>query len=159
MGEIFRIKMNLYSKALFISVVILTLFTSCAPTTSKDYQTQACVLMKAFVKDLKKIHDPRQLKKKQKVLKKHFNCLTILMMDYRSFFEKHPELDKEQSLKLQQIAYTLKCELYRLYQLDGGLSLIEEAQKDAYVKLGLFEHSLSNTKIDLYKSNKPLSKG
>ena len=59
---------------------------------------------------------------------------------------------------MQQKAYELKCELHRIYQLDGGLDLIEEIQKDSYLKLSLFEHSLTNKRIDLFKSNKPLSK-
>lgn len=150
--------MKSYLKTNLVILIFLLLFSSCSPTTSSDYQTQACVVMKNFVKDLKKINDPKQLKKKQQILKKHFNRLTSLMIDYRTFLDKQPEIVQEESLKMQKRAYELKCELYRIYQLDGGLDLIEEIQKDSYLKLSLFEHSLTNKRIDLFKHNKPLSK-
>ncbi|MCH9632124.1 MAG: hypothetical protein S4CHLAM6_04510 [Chlamydiae bacterium] len=150
--------MKAYPKNTVLLLIFLLIMSSCSPTTSNDYQTQACVIMKKFVKDLKKINDPKQLKKKQKLLKKHFNNLTNLMIDYRIFLDKQPEIDQEESVKMQQRAYELKCELYRIYQLDGGLDLIEEVQKDAYLKLSLFEHSLTNKRIDLFKHSKPLTK-
>lgn len=143
-------------------ILILTfftaLFTSCGPVSTQDYQIQASALMDQFIKDLKKIRDPHQLQKMQGKLKKDLNELARCMIEYRLYIEKHPELRIEPNERLSFAAYNLKCELYRIYQLDGALQIIEVAQKDAYNKLGLFEHSLTNERINLFESNKPLSK-
>lgn len=159
------IRLNFFEKKMkrsYVLILIITLlfsfFASCSPTSSHDYQTQACALMDQFIKDLRKINDPQQLQKMQNKLKKNFNQLAQFMIEYRLYIEKHPELRVEPNERLSLTAFNLKCELYRIYQLDGALQIIEVAQKDAYNKLGLFEHSLTNERINLFESHKPLLK-
>lgn len=137
--------------------VFLALY-GCSPTSKDDYQTLATSELNRFSLVLKKIHDPSDLKKMQKRIKNHFNKLSKIMIEYRSYLEKHPEVSEKRLLKLELAAENLKVELFRIYELDGGLGLIEEAQKDAYLKLSLFEQSLSQERIDMFKSTKPLSK-
>lgn len=149
------------NKHFCLRICFLALFLclfSCSPTSNKDYQTLAGGELNRFSNFLKKIHDPKQLKNKQKSISKRFVKLTGIMIDYHSYLEKHPEVDHPLDEKTQLAAQKFKEELYRIYELDGGRELIEEAQKDAYTKLSLFEQSITQTRIDMFKSNKPISK-
>lgn len=119
----------------------------------------AAVELNHFSQFLKKIHDPKQLKNKEKSISKRFKRLAQMMIEYHLYLDKHPEIDHSLDQKTELAAQKFKFELYRIYELDGGRELIEEAQKDAYTKLSLFEQSLSQTRIDMFKSNKPISKG
>lgn len=142
----------------FVILFLFLLVTACSPTTSEDFQLQAAEIMERFVKETKKINDPFELKQKENLLKKHFNRLGVVMIKYRKFIEMHPENGYEPSSTLHKAALELKTELYRLYELDGGQNIIEEAQKEAYLKLTLFEQSLKGERIDLFQTNKPISK-
>lgn len=147
-----KIKICQFTILIFVSILL----NSCGPTSSKDYQTLAISEMNSFTLLLKKINDPCDLKKNQKKIKAHFNDLSKIMIDYRTFLEKHPEASEKPSDRSHYAAAMLKEELYRIYELDGATQILEDAQKDAYIKVSLFEHSLTQEKIDMFKSNKPL---
>lgn len=148
-------------KCFFIFKILFIFFFlfSCTPTSSEDYQTLATSEILQFVNLLKKINDPSDLKKWQKKVEDHFNKLAKIMINYRTYLEKHPEAPSKRLSKLEDAASLLKKEIYRIYELDGGFDLIEDMQKNAYLKLSLFEHSLTQERIDMFQSKKPLSKG
>ena len=133
----------------------LLLLHACSPTSARDYQTQIAGQVHRFSKDLKKIKDPHGLQSQKKRLKKHFDQLTQMVITYNQYLDLHPEIDTKITRKLEREALALKGELCRIYELDGGQQLIEEVQTDAYYRMGLFEHSKTDSRIDLFKSSKP----
>jgi hypothetical protein len=153
-----KVIMKIKTWHFFGILMVFSLISGCGPTSVADYQTLAISEMNSFTRLLKKIHDPKELKKKQNKIKIHFNSISKVMISYRSYLEKHPEASDRSCEKLQVAAGFLKSELYRIYELDGGLNIIEEAQRDAYIKISLFENSLTQERIDMFKSNRPLFK-
>ncbi len=139
-----------------IGLLIAFIFSSCNPTSSRDYQLQARDQISQLVKDLKKLQDPVQLQRAQKKLKKHFIRLSKTLICYANYIEKHPELNFEPSEELQSFCLELESELNRLYRLDGGRELVEDSQEDAYLKLSLFENSKKGERLDFYKSHKSI---
>ncbi len=143
-------------KIFLITLCSLTL-AACSLTSSGDYQSAACIQIKKLTKDLKEVQDPIQLQKKAKVLKKDFNQLTSLIISYRAYLEKNDEDEVTIDNSLEIASHELRVQLERIYNLDGGREIIERAQKEAYIKLSLFENHILKDTIDLYKAKEPLN--
>lgn len=142
---------------IFFTIFLIFSFSSCSLSTSADYQSDACVQIKKLTKDLKAVKDPIELQKKAKVIKKDFNKLTSLIISYRTYLEKNGEDEIAIDGSLEKASKELKVQLERIYNLDGGREVIEKAQKEAYIKLSLFENHILDDTIDLYKAKEPLN--
>ena len=142
-------------RTLILILPFILLFESCSPTSSQDYQTMIGGEIKRFVQDLRKVKNPQDLQHRKKKLKKHFDSLANMIVEYNQFLDQHPESESLLGQTLGESSQKLKEELCRIYELDGGQQIIEEVQTDAYYRMGLFEHSKTNKRIDLFRSTKP----
>lgn len=122
-------------------IIILFLASSCAISSTKDYQVQGRSAVKKLTFQLQKIQDPKSLIDSKSGLKKRYNELTKVLIKFQAFVEKHPEIEVEPSADLMLASVDLKEELLRVYQIEGAIDIIIECQKDALLTLSLFEQS------------------
>lgn len=73
-------------------------------------------------------------------LKKHFEELVDLMILARDFQENHPD-EVMPLLAENTISNLLEQELRRIYMIEGGREIIENAQQEALVRLDAFERA------------------
>ncbi len=107
--------------------------------SKEDFESQGKAHLDRLNLELKSIHDLEGLKAHQKHLKKRFNQLTKLMLDYHIFLEAHPEQRKTPEDDLVLSAAQFKEELERLLEIEGAEDVIIEAQKEAALKLSLVD--------------------
>lgn len=99
--------------------------------------------MKALVNELTPLKTAADLVKKQKKIKRLYTDLADLAIKARLFQEKHPDsISCERHTLDDNLAYALRKQLERIYQIEGGQELMEEAQKEAIEHLDEFESKL-----------------
>lgn len=129
-------------KKILFSLLMPLFFLSCSMKSKEDFEAQGKAHLDRLNLELKSIHDLQELKAHQKHLKKRFNQLTQVMVQYYSFLEAHPELSKSPEDDMVLSAAQLKEELSRLLEIEGAEDVIIEAQKEASLKLSFLQAPL-----------------
>ena len=124
-------------KFLIRIVCLAALLTACSPTTLKDYQLQGISLMRALTKELRSINSREDIKKREKRLEKLYVRISQNLIEARILYDKEP--GPTENAYLEEVAYTLKEELVRVYQIEGARPLLEAAQASALNLLDEFE--------------------
>jgi hypothetical protein len=122
----------MYKRILLL--VCLFLF-GCQPTSLEDFQWEGSSLVRVLLKDLRKIETREDLIVMEPVLKKDFEKIVELIIQARTFQQKNPESE----ISFQNINPTLnlsvKEELKRIYEMEGGRECMERSQREAMLKL------------------------
>lgn len=121
------------------SLIILLLLCSCSIQTKEDFETQARGQIERLSRELQTIHDLETLKDHEKSLKKKFNQLTDLMVNYHQFLEKHPEAASPPSDPLVIQAAFLKEALSDVLKIEGAEHALIDIEKDSFIRLTLME--------------------
>lgn len=107
----------------------------CQPTSLEDFQLEGSSLARILLKDLREIETREDLSLMEPILKKDFERIVDLMIAARTFQQKNPEME----LVFQNINTTLnlslKEELKRVYEIEGGRECVERSQREAMLKL------------------------
>ncbi len=107
----------------------------CQPTSLEDFSWEGRALVRVLLRDLRKIETREDLFLLEPVLKKDFEKIVELIIQARSFQQKNPEIE----ISFQNINPTLnlsvKEELKRIYEMEGGRECIERSQREAMLKL------------------------
>lgn len=115
----------------------------CSPHSLEEYQYEGEALCRVIALELQKIHSREDLARELPRLKKHFSRLVDLMIEAKEFQRKH---FKEESIDPtcydHPSADLLKEQLSRVCRLEGGLEMIETAQREALIRLDAFTHAL-----------------
>ncbi|MES2344666.1 MAG: hypothetical protein V4494_01840 [Chlamydiota bacterium] len=114
--------------------------SSCAPNSLEDYQKEGDALCRKLVKEFQQVHSREELVKVMPHLKKEFENLVDLVVEARVYQANHPE---DGSLYEGLQSEALRAELQRIYALEGGRVLIEEAQHEALLRLDVFEKNFT----------------
>jgi hypothetical protein len=128
-----------------ISLLPLFLMAACSPNSLDDFRHEGESQSRALLLDLKKIESREQLIQSEPKLKRHFEELIALMIEARTFQQKHPD-DLSSSEGQSRSDQELREELRRIYEMEGGREIVERAQQDALVRLDAFERALSRRK-------------
>ncbi len=132
----------LFMKFWCLSCIFLCFF-SCAPSGTEEFQIQGEVILKKLVAELSEVKNGKDLAVRKKKIKKQLADLTDILMASGRFAEKHPDSFDTRREELEETVFALRCELFRIYALDGGREMMEELQKDSFLKLSLFEKTES----------------
>jgi hypothetical protein len=137
----------LFLEKLSMLIWILLLLAACSPNSSEDFQHEGEAQSRRLTQFLQKVENREQLLKAVPKLKLKFNKLVDLMIEARKFEQSHPdEISDPFSLDMET-NQALIAELKRIYKMEGGRETIEKAQKEALLRLDLFENNLSRDKI------------
>ncbi len=133
--------MRLVLAPVFVWVLLLS---ACNPNSIEDFRYEGEAKSHALAAELRKIHTREQLLKAAPLLKKRFNSLVDLMIEARAFQQKHPEETAgDFDLDQHPASDALREELERIYHLEGGKEAIEQAQREALLRLDAFERKLA----------------
>jgi hypothetical protein len=125
-------------------IVLLLLLGACSPNSLEDFRYEGEAKSRALASDLKKIHTREELLKAVPVLKKRFNSLVDLMIEALEFQQAHPEeAEMDADIRGHAASDALRVELERIYALEGGRQVIENAEREALLRLDAFERKLA----------------
>lgn len=137
---------------LTITVILVSFFFGCSPSSLSDFEQEGIALNQQICEELKKITTQEQLIRAEPEIKKYFESLALLMIETRLFHENHPDDPPFEPNEASHIVSKgLELELKRLYLIEGGREMIERAQQEGLVKLGVFEQTLIK-KRERYKN-------
>jgi hypothetical protein len=107
----------------------------CQPTSLEDFQWEGSSHARALLKDLQKIESREDLSRIEPLLKKDFHKLVDVIIQARAFQQKNPE----EEIPFQNINpilnASLRDELKRVYEIEGGRECVERVQREAMLKL------------------------
>jgi hypothetical protein len=119
----------------------------------EDFRQEGEAHSRALTKDLKAIQAREDLPKIMPKLKKRFNDLIDLMITARTYQQKHPEEEiMESPFASEPASFLLLEELQRVYALEGGREAIENAQREALIRLDAFERNLAKKRGTFVKT-------
>ncbi len=121
------------------SLLLLLFLAGCAPSSLEDYQREGSALCRQLAVDLQKIHNREELARALPQIEKQFEKFVDLMIEARTFQQKHPE---DASLYESDESEILRAQLQRVCALEGGLDAMEKAQREALLRLDAFERNL-----------------
>lgn len=124
-------------KKFFIALLMLL---GCNPSSYEDFQFEGDGHCRRMLTILRSIQDRQQLLQALPLLKQHFEDLADLIIAARKFQQSRLEA-KDFYPSFYSVA--LKEELKRLYQMEGGREMIEKAQKQACLRLGVLEKQIT----------------
>jgi Tfp pilus assembly protein PilP len=125
-------------------LVILLFLVGCSPHSLEDFHNEGEAQIRKLIKELKAIHSREELQRALPSLQRRFDAMVDLMIEARSYEEKHPAEDFEAAFFPND--EVLLEELKRLYLLEGGRELMEKAEREALLRLDAFERTLSKRK-------------
>lgn len=127
--------------------LLLTLFFwGCNPRSQEDFHLEGQSLCRSLTEELQSVHKREDLIAKIPALKKKFHRLVDLMLEARATqIEGDISSLGNEPLKTEW-SESLRLELQRIYAIEGGKELIEEAQRPALLRLDQFERELLDKK-------------
>ena len=118
-------------------------FSSCSPNSQEDFQLETQAVCRLLTEQLQTVKSRDDLMDKMPGLKKIFNRLVDILIEARTYQTEHPELVWNAAAVVQQDwSEALQGEMRRIYNLEGGKELIEEAQRPSLLRLDRFERDL-----------------
>lgn len=124
----------------YVLLIVLCL-AACAPRSVEEFRKEGDALCKQMVRQLQGIHTREELVAALPILKSYFLELTELMIAARLYQQGSEELLEAEDEALTSSEELLR-ELKRIYTIEAGRELIEQAQQEALHKLDVFEHKL-----------------
>ena len=109
------------------------LLTACSLSTEKGYYREGERTLVEITKILKKVETHEELQASVPALRKKFNRLANLLIEFRKFKENNPNREFP-GLSLGA-SEPLFAELARLYEIPGCREIVEQAQVEAVYKL------------------------
>lgn len=127
---------NLVSKASFTIASLLLVFSGCAPSSMEEYRREGEALCRSFTQDLQKIETREDLVKAIAKIKRHYEEIADLVIAAKDFKKEHigEAIDSWNSPDTLA-GETLMLELKRIYRIEGGEELMENAQREAFFRL------------------------
>ncbi len=118
----------------------------CAPSSPEDFQKEGQSLCRSLTKELVTVHTREDLVKMTPLLKKRFIQFAELVMAARDFqrqhaFEAMPE-EGEDFLASEALMEEMK----RIYAIEGGRKIIEDAEREALFVLDGYLKDLEKEK-------------
>jgi hypothetical protein len=120
---------------------------SCSPNSLREFKREGESRCRSLVLDLEKIESRQQLLLAEPQLRRHFESLISLMMQARTFEQKHLDVSPDETET--EGATRLEEELRRIYAIEGGREVIERAQHEALVRLDACERALAKKREQL----------
>ncbi len=104
---------------------------------------EAQAVCRVLTEQLRNVKNRDELMDAMSGLKKSFNRLVDVLIEARAYQTAHPELVWNSASMVQQDwSEALQGEMRRIYDIEGGKELIEEAQRPSLLRLDRFERDL-----------------
>jgi hypothetical protein len=130
--------------ATFFLLNLLILLYGCSPSSVEDFRKEGQYLNRKLIKELNHIQSRQELNQALPELKALFNELVELAIEAREFQEEHPNNElMELNSYDEQINRKLREELSRIYLIEEGRQIVEQAQEQALYRLDAFEKKMS----------------
>lgn len=114
-----------------LRVLILILLTACS-RGPEAFREDAQGIMRAMVKEFKRIHGREELMEREPRIQLLFDKLVAVVVEAKVYMDRHPEFESlEFKWKDQDLSDELRGELNRLYRLEGCREIIEGCEKRA----------------------------
>ena len=119
-------------------LALFLLLASCGPNSAEDFLNEADGIKRKIASELKQIHTRDELAKAVPKLRKEFNELVAVIIAARTF---HDQSEKPLDPEISDVSASqqLLAELKRVYKIEAGRQLIEQAQQEALLKLDAYE--------------------
>ena len=120
-------------KALFGALLI---FTGCAPSTIEEYRREGEAICRSFTHELQKIESREDLVRASPKIKQHYEQIAQIVIEAQNFKNEHSGEAVDPFHSTDMLASEeLMMELKRIYRMEGGKELMENAQKEALFRL------------------------
>lgn len=130
-----------------LSLLCLCLVSSCGPRSVEDYREEGQGVIRTLTATLKEIYTREQLLQEAPKIKKIFNRLVSVIIDAQQFRDRHPDDDvPDFSRNDLMVSGELRAELLRIYQIEGGMEIMEQCQDEALTRLDAFEKQRASHK-------------
>ncbi|MCH9611928.1 MAG: hypothetical protein S4CHLAM102_04040 [Chlamydiia bacterium] len=126
-------------KGLF-TILILTLLTACAPSTSADFKNEGESLCRSLIHDLQNIETYDDLLAHSNKIRKKINKLCDLMIQAKKSQIKNPTYAPDFDSSI--VSDLLAEELDRVYTIENCKEFIENLERDALHRLDDFDRSI-----------------
>lgn len=118
----------------------LVLLAACSPSSLEDFQQEGEARARHLTSILANIETREELVKAEPELKKEFNKLVDLIISARLYTQEHTdEENAEPIMDDYSLNETLKEEMKRIYAIEKGREIVENAQREALLRLDAFE--------------------
>ncbi|MBX9924709.1 MAG: hypothetical protein K2Y01_11440 [Rhabdochlamydiaceae bacterium] len=131
--------MHLY---LYFLIPVFLVLAGCQPTSLEDFQWEGSSYARILLKDLQKIESREDLSKIEPLLKKDFHKIVDVIIQARAFQQKNPEAEISFQNINPVLNASLREELKRVYEIEGGRECVERVQREAMLKLDAKERRI-----------------
>ena len=123
-------------KKIGVLSVIAIMLSACAPSSMEEFRREGEAISRNFTLQLQKVETREDLVEMLPKIKKCYEEIVDLMIDLSAFKERHFGEAVDAWYASDQLASeTLMIEMQRIYRLEGGKELMEDAQKESLFRL------------------------
>jgi DNA gyrase/topoisomerase IV subunit A len=114
----------------------LLISSGCTPSSMEEYRREGEALCRSFTHELQKIESREDLVRASPKIKQHYEEIVQLIIEAQNFKNVHSQEAIEAFETSDMLASEeLMMELKRIYRMEGGKELMENAQKEALFRL------------------------
>lgn len=114
----------------------LLLFCACTRSSIEEYRRDGEALCRSFTHLLQRVETREDLLKSLPEIKRHYEEIAKLVIEAQNYKKEHEGEAVEPWDSSDALASeTLMLELKRIYRMEGGRELMENAQKEAFFRL------------------------
>lgn len=116
-----------------VFLLFLLILSSCGHRSLEEFKEEGDGITTSLIKELKKVRNRDELLIAAPRIQKIYSQMADLMIAAEQYKKRHPNAEPaEPNHRLNEL---LRDELNRLYALEGGKEVLEEAQQQALLKL------------------------
>jgi hypothetical protein len=128
------------------TLVLLAVMAGCSPSSSEEFRQEGEALCRSLTKELQQVNTRDDLVKMTPLLKKRFSQFAGLVMAARAFQREHAGEAMPEHEGDFLSSEVLMEEMKRIYTIEGGRKIIEDAQREALFALDGYLKSLDKDK-------------
>lgn len=123
-------------------LVLAAAMAACSPSSTQEFRQEGESLCRRLTKELQQVETRDDLLKMAPLLKKRFQQFAELVMEARKFQREHAGEAMPQDDGDYLASEALMEEMKRVYQIEGGRKIIEDAQREALFALDAYLKNL-----------------
>ena len=133
-------------RALKVHLILALTLVACNPRSQEDFHLEGQAQCRALAEQLQSVNSREELIAHAPVLKKKFHRLTDLIIEARTAQVEGDFTHSGTEVYPEDWSEALRVELRRIYAIEGGKELVEEAQRPSLLRLDQFEREMADKK-------------
>ena len=124
-------------KSCLLYFSMLVILSACSPSSLDDFRHEGESICREFTRELEKIETREQLIKAVPKIKAKFEKLATLMIEVKKFQQQQEMLEENPAIEKTEESLALLSQFKRIYQIESGKEIMEQAQKEALYRLSV----------------------